>query len=176
MKPLHWRLAPFFIFLALIVLFWRGLALDPHNLPSTKVGRSLPSFELKSFDEKPLASSSMRGHVSLLNVWASWCLACADEQTVLMQLAKQGVSIYGLNYKDTTDDAKQWLGEWGNPYQQVGVDDEGKVGINLGVYGTPETFLIDKQGIIRFRHAGALTLAIWNKEFLPRIQLLENVR
>ena len=175
MKPLYWRLAPFFVFLVLAMLFWRGLALDPHHLPSVKIGRSLPSFTLKSLSEETLTSSSMVGHVSLLNVWASWCMACADEQTVLMQLAKQGVSIYGLNYKDSVDNAREWLGEWGNPYQQIGVDADGKVGINLGVYGTPETFLIDKQGIIRFRYAGPMTLPIWEKEFLPRIQALENV-
>jgi len=175
MKTFHWRLAPFFIFLALAVVFWRGLALDPHHLPSAKVGQPLPPFELQSFDDAKLSSKSMLGHVSLLNVWASWCMACADEQQVLMQLAKQGVVIYGLNYKDTMGNAKEWLGEWGNPYEQIGEDVEGKVAINLGVYGAPETFLIDKQGIIRYRHVGALTLLIWEKEFLPLIKSLENV-
>lgn len=175
MKALHWRLAPFFIFLALVVIFWRGLALDPHNLPSAKVGQPLPSFQLASFDETKLSPKSMLGHVSLLNVWASWCMACADEQAVLMQLAKQGVFIYGLDYKDSMDNAKEWLNEWGNPYQQIGEDVDGKVAINLGVYGAPETFLIDKKGIIRYRHVGALTMAIWEKEFAPLIQSLESV-
>jgi len=175
MKALHWRLAPFFIFLALVLVFWRGLALDPHHLPSTKVGQPLPSFQLTSFGETKRSSKSMLGHVSLLNVWASWCMACADEQAVLMRLAKQGVSIYGLNYKDSMDNAKEWLSEWGNPYQQIGEDVDGKVAINLGVYGAPETFLIDKNGIIRYRHVGALTMVIWEKEFAPLIQLLESV-
>ena len=174
MKPLHWRLIPFFAFLLLIVLFWRGLALDPRHLPSTQVGKAIPEFTMASLDGKPFSSHELKNHVSLLNVWASWCMACAEEQTVLMQLAAQGVFIYGLNYKDTAENANQWLKEWGNPYQQIGEDPEGKVAINLGVYGAPETFLLDKQGIILYRHVGIMTMPIWEKEFAPRIQSLEN--
>jgi cytochrome c biogenesis protein CcmG/thiol:disulfide interchange protein DsbE len=175
MKLLHWRLIPFFLFIVLAVLFWRGLALDPHHLPSVKIGQKLPDFELSSLDNGTFKSSSMQGHIALLNVWASWCMSCADEQVTLMQLASQGVAIFGLNYKDSSENATQWLHEWGNPYRQVGEDIDGKVAINIGVYGAPETFLLDKQGIIQYRHVGALTPQIWKKEFLPRIQKLEAV-
>lgn len=102
-------------------------------------------------------------------------MSCADEQLTLMSLAAQGVSIYGLNYKDTIGNANEWLTEWGNPYQKVGIDKDGKVAINMGVYGAPETFLLDKQGVIRYRHVGALTMNMWKQEFLPRIQSLEKL-
>src|SRR3990167_353239 len=103
MKALHWRLIPFFIFLLLILLFLRGLELDPHHLPSAQIGKPLPEFSLNSMDDEVFTSDSMFGHVSLLNVWASWCMSCADEQLMLMQLADEGVPIYGLNYKDTPE-------------------------------------------------------------------------
>lgn len=172
MTTLHWRLIPFFLFIVLAVLFWRGLALDPHHLPSVKIGQPLPSFSLNSLDNQAFTPASMKGQPVLLNVWASWCMACADEQPVLMQLAKEGIPIYGLNYKDTAENAKEWLQEWGNPFQQVGEDNEGKVAMDIGVYGSPETFLIDKNGLIQYRHVGALTLAVWQKEFLPRFEKL----
>ncbi len=175
MKTLHWRLVPFFLFIVLAVLFWRGLKLDPHSLPSAKIGKPVPTFTLDTIDGKKLTNTSLIGHVSLLNVWASWCMSCADEQVTLMNLANKGVAIYGLNYKDNTDDAKKWLNEWGNPYQLVGEDVDGKVAINIGVYGAPETFLIDKQGVIRYRHVGALTKSVWEKEFLHRMDLLEKL-
>ena len=173
MTKLHWRLMPFFLFIVLGMLFWRGLELDPHHLPSVKIGQPLPTFTLNTLDNKTFTQATMQGHASLLNVWASWCMACADEQGVLMQLAKQGVPIYGLNYKDTAENAREWLNEWGNPFQQVGEDVDGKVAIDMGVYGSPETFLIDKKGVIRYRHVGALTMPVWKKEFLPRLALLE---
>lgn len=175
MTKLHWRLMPFFLFIVLALLFWRGLELDPHHLPSVQIGKPLPTFTLNTLEGNTLTPEKMQGHASLLNVWASWCMACADEQSVLMQLAKQGVTIYGLNYKDTSENAKEWLNEWGNPYQLVGEDTDGKVAIDIGVYGSPETFLVDKQGIIRYRHVGALTMSIWKKEFLPRLASLEKV-
>jgi cytochrome c biogenesis protein CcmG/thiol:disulfide interchange protein DsbE len=175
MKTLHWRLVPFFLFVVLVVLFWRGLKLDPHYLPSVKIGQRIPAFKLDTLDGQLLTDNQLTGHVSLLNVWASWCMSCADEQVVLMQLANQGMSIYGLNYKDSPEEAKSWLSEWGNPYQQVGQDLEGKVAINIGVYGAPETFLLDKHGVIRYRHVGTLTKAAWQKEFLPLIESLEKL-
>ena len=175
MTSLRWRLVPFFIFIVLALLFWRGLALDPRNLPSTQIGKSLPYFKLKTLDGALFTPDSLKGSISLLNVWASWCMACADEQVTLMKLAGQGVAIYGLNYKDTIDNATQWLKEWGDPYKKIGEDVDGTVAINLGVYGAPETFLIDKEGIIRYRHVGPFTLAVWKTEFLPRIRSLEGV-
>jgi len=175
MKAIYWRLIPFLIFALLVGFFWRGLSLDPQNIPSARLGKPLPAFQLPELgnNQEQFNSSNLRGQVTLLNVWASWCTSCAEEQLFLLQLAKDGVAIYGLNYKDNAEDANKWLGEWGNPYKMIAADQKGKVAIELGVYGTPETFLIDKTGVIRYRHAGVLTAAIWERDFLPRLKELE---
>ncbi len=170
------RFIPLFVFALLVVFFWRGLSLDPQNLPSAQIGKSVPPFQLPTLgdDTVHFTSTQLHGQLSLLNVWASWCASCADEQFFLSQLAKQGLVIYGLNYKDNPQDATKWLAEWGNPYKMIGADSGGRVAIELGVYGTPETFLIDKAGIIRYRHAGVLNEVVWDKEFMPRIKQLEH--
>ncbi|MBA3536349.1 MAG: DsbE family thiol:disulfide interchange protein [Tatlockia sp.] len=174
MKTLYWRLIPLVIFASLGFFFWRGLSLDPQRLPSTQLGKSLPDFKLQMLgDKKFFTPAAMHGKVVLLNVWASWCAACVDEQVFLMKLSRESVPIYGLNYKDKTENASRWLSEWGNPYLGIGEDKEGKVAIDLGVYGAPETFLIDKQGIIRYRHVGGINENIWKTDFLPRIQQLQ---
>jgi cytochrome c biogenesis protein CcmG/thiol:disulfide interchange protein DsbE len=175
MKIVFWRIIPLFIFFILVVFLWRGLSLDPQKLPSAKLGSPLPSFQLTVLGRAnvKLTPDVFIGHVSLLNVWASWCAACIDEQVFLLKLAQDGVLIYGLNYKDTRDEATQWLAEWGNPYQLIGEDIDGKVGIDLGVYGAPETFLLDKKGIIRYRHVGVLNKRVWQEEFMPLIHQLE---
>ena len=175
MKAVHWRIIPFVVFTLLVTFFWRGLSLDPQNLPSAQLGKPLPPFRLPILGDDQLALTpiALHGQVVLLNVWASWCAACIDEQVFLLQLAHEGVVIYGLNYKDNPQDAKQWLAEWGNPYKMVGADVDGKVAIDLGVYGAPETFLVDKAGIIHYRHAGILNAMVWQQEFLPRIKVLE---
>ncbi|WP_028389671.1 DsbE family thiol:disulfide interchange protein [Legionella fairfieldensis] len=174
MNAILWRLTPFTIFVFLIFFFWRGLSLEPQRLPSTYLGKALPQFQLPVPGEKKLFTTDlMKGKIALLNVWASWCEACIDEQVLLMRLAREKVAIYGLNYKDNTEDALQWLKEWGNPYQAIGEDKEGKVAIDLGVYGTPETFLLDKEGIIRYKHVGILTEKDWVSNFLPRIKQLQ---
>jgi cytochrome c biogenesis protein CcmG/thiol:disulfide interchange protein DsbE len=174
MKAIYWRILPFVLFMLLALFLWRGLSLDPHQLPSAKIGKALPSFELKAIGDEGavFTKAPMLGQISLLNVWASWCAACLDEQPFLLQLAGEGVAIYGLNYKDDINNAKKWLEEWGNPYKAVGGDFAGKVAIDLGVYGAPETFLVDKAGIIRYRHAGVLTPKIWQDEFVPLIKSL----
>ena len=177
MKPIYWRVIPLFLFALLVIFFWRGLSLDPQHLPSVKMGKSLPTFELPTLGDnhsEKFTSTNMKGRVVLLNVWASWCAACTEEQVFLMELARQGVVIYGLNYKDSMNDAKHWLSEWGNPYKMTGSDLRGQVAIDLGVYGAPETFLIDKAGVIQYRHAGILTEEVWRQEFLPRMTQLEN--
>lgn len=112
------------------------------------------------------------GKISLLNVWASWCASCEEEQKFLMHLAKKGIHLYGLNYKDKPEEALEWVSRWGNPYQAIGLDLSGTLSLDLGVYGTPETFLIDSEGIIRLRHAGVLNEKVWNETFLPLIQRL----
>lgn len=175
MRAKYWRAIPFLLFLILVAFLWKSLSLDPQNLPSVQLGKPLPAFNLHVLGKKnkQLTPSVMRGHVVLLNVWASWCDACTEEQSFLMHLAHEGVAIYGLNYKDSGDNAKHWLAEWGNPYQLIGADESGRVAIDLGVYGAPETFLIDAAGVIRYRHAGALNEQIWRQAFLPLMQQLE---
>lgn len=172
---MKWRLIPFVVFVVLVIFFWRGLSLDPHEIPLAQLNKPLPQFQLPILgdEQTSFTQNSLQGQVTLLNVWASWCAACVDEQAFLLQLAREGVGIYGLNYKDNPQEAKQWLNEWGNPYKVVGEDLKGTVAIDLGVYGAPETFLVDKKGIIRYRHVGVLNADSWQKEFLPRMKLLE---
>lgn len=175
MRPVSWRLLPFLLFIVLGVFFFRGLSLDPHDLPSVKLGQAVPLFQLPVLGTHNawFTPREMRGQVSVLNVWASWCNACSEEQLFLLQLAREGVAVYGLNYKDNPTDAMRWLQEWGNPYRLIGSDVTGRVAIDLGVYGAPETFLIDKAGIICYRHAGIMTPEVWEHDFLPRIKILE---
>lgn len=179
MKRIHWCCLPLILFVALMIFFWRGLSLNPHQLPSALLNKPLPFFQLNTINEhgivnRWLTPEVMRGRVVLLNVWASWCPVCSEEQAFLLQLTQKGVLIYGLNYKDDPRDAARWLEKWGNPYQQIGSDRFGRAAMELGVYGAPETFLIDKKGIIRYRHAGVLNKAVWQTIFLPRMRHLEH--
>ena len=176
MRKYGMRCIPLVLFALLALFLWRGLSLDPHHLPSARLDQPLPSFRvpLLASPGSFFTEKSLKGQVSLLNVWASWCAACIDEQVFLMQLARDGVPIFGLGYKDKASRAIEWLSSWGNPYRMVGEDYDGKVAIDLGVYGAPETFLVDKVGVIRYRHAGAMTEAVWHKEFLPRMKQWES--
>lgn len=175
MKSMFVRIVPLVIFMIMTVFFWRGLSLDPHHIPSAQLNQSLPSFRLSVLGDvhQEMTPERLQGQISLLNVWASWCSACMEEQVFLMKLAHQGIPIYGLNYKDTRQEATQWLTEWGNPYRLIGEDSGGYVSIDLGVYGAPETFLLDKKGVIRYRHVGILNARVWQEEFLPRMRQLE---
>lgn len=163
------QLAPLFIFLLLALVMWVGLSRDPKALPSKLIGQPLPELALPMLDTSSatLHLADLKGRMTLLNVWASWCDACRDEQAFLLQLAKQGVPIVGLNYQDNLQNAKTWLSQWGNPFEAVGVDTSGRMGIELGVYGTPETFLIDENGVVRYRFAGILNRDVWTQTFLP---------
>lgn len=166
---------PLGVFLALSLFFWRGLSLNPQHLPSSLIGHPLPVFNLPILGEdnsQHFTPNALRGHVSVLVVWASWCDACKQEQIFLFELARQGVMLYGLNYKDDPQTALDWLNDWGNPYRLIGQDRQGRVAMDLGVYGAPETYLIDANGYIRYRHPGILTASIWHKEFLPRMSVL----
>lgn len=176
MSKRYWRFMPLMLFLLIAMFLWRGLSLDPQNLPSVQLGKPLPIFQLDALGDKTgqLTPQLMRGRVALLNIWASWCDACTQEQSFLSELADEGVVIYGINYKDSVENASQWLSQWGNPYQLIGRDTNGQVAIDLGVYGAPETFLIDAEGSIQYRHAGPLTPTVWLHEFLPRIKQLEH--
>lgn len=176
MNKVGWRLIPFIGFVGLVAFFWRGLSLDPQTLPSVQIGRALPDFSLPQLQEPQslVQSKQLRGKVALLNVWASWCSACIEEQVFLLQLAEQGVTLYGLNYKDKAYDAIRWLDKWGNPYKKILQDKQGKVAIDLGVYGAPETFVIDKTGIIRYRHVGVLNQQEWLEHIEPLMKRLDN--
>lgn len=172
----YWRLMPLIVFIALACFFWRGLSLEPQKLPSAQLGKPMPRFQLPSLNapSEIIRSDQLRGRLFLLNVWASWCSACTEEQVFLMQLAREGISMIGLNYKDKPAHARQWLETWGNPYQAIAQDSDGKAAIDLGVYGAPETFLVSASGVIQYRHAGVLTDEIWQTEFLPRIRSLQD--
>jgi cytochrome c biogenesis protein CcmG, thiol:disulfide interchange protein DsbE len=175
MRKIGWRIVPIILFVLLSIFLWRGLSLNPRDLPSVQLGKSLPDFTLPQLQNPDLffSSKQIREQVVLLNVWASWCAACTDEQVFMLQLAREGVPIYGLNYKDRAEDALQWLAQWGNPYKLVVQDRDGNVAIDLGVYGAPETFVVDKKGIIRYRHAGIMNQELWQKEIKPLMEQLE---
>ena len=164
---------PLVIFVVLVVFLAIGLGRDPREVPSPLINKPAPAFELPQLAEpsRKFTAQEMRGKVWLLNVWASWCVACREEHPMLLELASQkSVPIYGLNYKDGPQDALAWLRELGNPYVLSVSDIEGRVGIDYGVYGAPETFLIDRGGVIRFKHIGPITPAVWERDFVPRIK------
>jgi cytochrome c biogenesis protein CcmG/thiol:disulfide interchange protein DsbE len=168
-------LLPLGIFAALVALLAVGLTLNPREVPSPLIGRPAPRFELPQLHQpaKTFSEKDMLGKVWVLNVWASWCVTCREEHPVLIDLAAGGVvPLYGLNYKDKRDDGLAWLKRFGDPYQLSIYDFEGRVGIDYGVYGVPETYVIDKRGIIRYKRIGALTPEIVKSRVLPLVQEL----
>lgn len=167
-------LLPLAIFFAIMVFLFLGLDIEPNKIPSPLIDKPAPEFQLPQLldSTRQFSNQDFTGKVSLFNVWASWCVSCRYEHPILMKLA-QNIPIYGLNYKDDRSVALQWLGKYGNPYQTIAVDAEGKVGIDWGVYGTPETFLVDKQGIVRYKHTGPITEQDVQKIILPWIQRLK---
>jgi cytochrome c biogenesis protein CcmG/thiol:disulfide interchange protein DsbE len=166
-----WRyLLPLAIFLLIAFFLWRGLSLDPRAVPSPLVGKPAPAFSvpLLSDPAQTLSSAALRGQVYLLNVWGSWCVSCREEHPVLVELARRKtLPIYGLNWKDKHEDAVAWLQRFGDPYVASGVDRDGRVAIDFGVYGAPETYLIDREGVIRFKHTGPLTRRVIEETVLP---------
>jgi cytochrome c biogenesis protein CcmG, thiol:disulfide interchange protein DsbE len=170
------KLIPLVLFLILVVFLGIGLTRDPSLVPSPLIDKHLPEFSLEQVKniEKTFSSVDLHGHVSLLNVWASWCVACRSEHPILLKLAQTGlVNIYGLNYKDQREDAIRWLDHYGDPYTTSAYDHTGKIGIEYGVYGVPETFVIDKKGFIRYKHIGPVTENILEKKILPIIEQLK---
>jgi len=168
-------LLPLIVFALLLGFLAVGLKLDPREIPSPLVGKSAPAFSLPLLDapDKRLAADELRGQVWLLNVWASWCVACQQEHPLLVEFAKTGaVPVYGLNYKDKRDAAQAWLAKYGNPYTQSLSDTEGLVGIDYGVYGVPETFVIDKAGVIRYKQIGPITPDALRDKILPLVRKL----
>jgi cytochrome c biogenesis protein CcmG/thiol:disulfide interchange protein DsbE len=169
------RFLPLIIFASLCVFLVIGLQLNPKEVPSPLIGKPTPVFELPVLDKTntQFSPEQMRGQVWLLNVWASWCVSCRDEHPLLVEMAKQKlVPIIGLNYKDKDPLAIEWLSKMGDPYQLSIVDKLGNVGINYGVYGVPETFVIDKNGIIKYKFTGPLTTTAVQKELLPLLAKL----
>tara|TARA_R110002126_G_scaffold291753_1_gene456851 strand:+ start:2670 stop:3272 length:603 start_codon:yes stop_codon:yes gene_type:complete len=157
-----------------IVLAW-GLTQDPSNLPSTLIGKAVPDFDLPPVQGRLLGLSSgdLKGEVSLVNVFASWCVACREEHPLLMKLAAQGtVPLHGLNYKDRPDDAAQWLNSLGDPYTRTGADISGRVAIDWGVYGVPETFVVGADGLIVYKHIGPVNKEVLAKIILPLVESL----
>jgi len=171
-----WFVAPLALFVLLVVFLWRGLALDPREVPSPLIDKPAPGFVLARLDDgtRTIRREDMLGRVWLLNVWASWCAACRDEHAALLALAdRKLVPIVGLNYKDQRPDGLAWLQRFGNPYEVSAFDPDGRVGIDFGVYGVPETFVIDKQGVVRLKHIGALTPELVEQRIRPLLKALD---
>jgi cytochrome c biogenesis protein CcmG/thiol:disulfide interchange protein DsbE len=170
-------LIPIAVFVALGLLL--GVAIfkmqsgtySPHNIPSPLIGKPLPSFALPALAEptKTITNETFRGRAYLLNVWASWCVACREEHPLLVEMKRERIPIIGLNYKDERGDALGWLQQWGDPYETSIADLPGRLGIELGVYGVPETFVIDREGVIRYKHIGPVTPEALKKVLLPKL-------
>ncbi|MBS4037229.1 MAG: DsbE family thiol:disulfide interchange protein [Hydrogenophaga sp.] len=173
MKRFLW---PLLVFVGLVALLGAGLMKNPREVPSPLVGRSAPSFSLPTLADpaQQLGPEQLRGRVWVLNVWASWCVACEAEHPVLVDMARRtDVTLVGLNYKDKREAALVWLGRHGNPYRASLLDADGRVGLDLGVYGVPETYVIDRDGVIRHKHTGAVTPEVVQGTLLPLIRQLE---
>lgn len=169
-------LFPVAVFVALLGFLWVGLRLDPRAVPSPLVGRSAPAFQLATLHQpqQQIGPQQLAGKVWLLNVWASWCVACRQEHPQLLALAQLGLApIVGLNYKDQRDAGLQTLQQEGDPYLVSAYDADGRVGIDYGVYGVPETFVIDKRGIIRYKHTGVLTPQDLQQKLVPLLEQLQ---
>ena len=161
---------PLALFIVLVVFLLVGLRRDPHEVPSPLINKSAPDFQLPQLG-KPnatLSAKDMRGKVWLLNFWGTWCIACREEHPLLVEYAKTGVvPIYGVDYKDDRAAAMQWLNEFGNPYALTLFDVDGRTSIDYGVYGAPESYLIDRNGVIRFKQIGPITQDVWDKQIVP---------
>ncbi len=168
-------LIPLAVFLGLVWFLWAGLFLDPKEVPSPLINKPAPAFALTRLDQPgtTIRRDDMLGKVWILNVWASWCVACRAEHPLLVEFSrKKLVPIYGLNYKDQRPDGMKWLANFGNPYEASLFDQEGRVGIDFGVYGVPETFVIDQQGVIRYKQIGPVSPEILRDEIEPLVRKL----
>ena len=169
---------PLIAFVALIALLAVGLGLNPREVPSPLVGKPAPQFQVAQLHnpDQTFSPKDMLGKVWLFNVWASWCVSCREEHPVVVEYTKRpdAIPVIGLNHKDQRDDALRWLTRFGNPYQLSAYDIEGRVGINYGVYGVPETYLIDKAGVIRFKQIGPITPKVLEEKILPLVKELNS--
>jgi cytochrome c biogenesis protein CcmG/thiol:disulfide interchange protein DsbE len=168
--------APLALFVGLAALLFVGLGLKPREVPSPFIGRPAPAFNLPQLHDagKSLSPAALQGQVWVLNVWASWCAPCREEHPLLVAAAReQQVTLVGLNYKDDPRNAQEWLLKLGDPYLATATDRDGRVGIDYGVYGVPESFVIDKTGVVRFKHVGPLTQEVWTRDVLPLVRRLQ---
>jgi len=169
-------LVPVLLFAVIATAFAVGLTLNPRDLPSVLIGKPVPEFDLPPVKgrELGLSTKSLKGQVSLVNVWASWCTECRAEHPLFMELKRSGiVPLNGLNYKDQPDDAAKWLDELGDPYYMNGADIKGRVAIDWGVYGVPETFVVDREGTIVYKHIGRVTPEVLQNKILPLVRKLQ---
>lgn len=169
-------LAPLVLFAAVAIGLAVGLFLEPRNIPSALIGRPAPEFALEPVkDYGPgLATADLLGQVSIVNVFASWCLPCKVEHPLWVEVAEGGeVSLFGLNYKDLPENASEWLTTFGNPYHRTGADLNGRVGVDWGVYGVPETFIVDGEGVVRFKHIGPIDRYVLENDILPKVRELQ---
>ena len=174
-RPRLGFLVPLLVFMALVVILGIGLTLDPRKVPSPLIGKPVPEFSLPPVKGRTLglASADLKGEVSLVNVFASWCVPCRQEHPLFVELKAKGVvPIHGINYKDQPDAAARWLDELGDPYTRTGADLDGRVSIDWGVYGVPETFLVDREGRIAYKHIGPVTPQIMSEKLMPLIERL----
>jgi cytochrome c biogenesis protein CcmG/thiol:disulfide interchange protein DsbE len=168
-----WRyVAPLAIFVVIAGFFLVGLRLDPNRVPSALLGKPVPTFSLPSVTnpQEVVSTETLAGRVSLVNVWGTWCVECRHEHAFLLELARAGLPIYGLNVKDDRAAAIDWLSRLGNPYVSSGFDPEGKAAIDWGVTGAPETFLVGSNGMILHKHISPLTPRVWEQDFLPLLR------
>lgn len=164
-------LLPLVLFLGMAAFLCKGLYLDPSALPSALIDKPFPNFSLQSVQgNRSLTRADLLGKPALVNVWGTWCVACRAEHPVLNKLAQQGVVIHGVNYKDVNSDALNWLKDFHDPYQLNIRDEAGSLGLNLGVYGAPETFLVDSKGIIRYKHVGVMDETVWREKLADLYQ------
>jgi len=169
------RLMPLIIFALLVALLWYGLGLNPRLVPSPLVGKPVPEFELPLLNAAgKLSHEDLKGDITLLNVFASWCFACRQEHQAITKLSRKGFRVIGFNYKDEASDATAWLRQFGNPYQVVAQDLDGRVGIDWGVYGAPETFVIDHNGIIRDKRIGPVDAEYISEKLMPLVQQIRS--
>lgn len=165
------------LFLAILGAFLgKGLSSNPADIPSALINKPIPNFVAKELlTGKEESSKALQDKVAILNVWATWCEPCRQEYPLLLTISRQGkIPLYGLNYKDNKEIAQKWLKQYGNPFVISWEDPNGKIGVEWGIHGVPETFLIDKKGIIRYRYTGILTSEIFKKEFISRAEVLQN--
>lgn len=163
---------PVLIFTFIGILFYRGLDLNPTYIPSPLIGKKAPEYSLPGLMDPmaPVGSKDLLGKVSIVNVWATWCVGCRQEHGFLVELSKAGiVPIYGVDWRDDRVTAMDWLNTLGNPYEATGFDEDGRVAIDWGVYGAPETFLVDRDGTVLYKHIAPLNIDVWEREFMPLI-------